>query len=744
MQHLATRRPIAHAALLATLCSASAAKGEPVADGPTTICAPGERPSIGLALSGGGARGGAHVGVLKALQELRVPVDCIAGTSVGAAVGGFYASGLSADEIETITRGIDWQAALSNATPRRNRSFRRKQDDYLFLVNLSPGLRAGGFALPIGFNQGQVIDMTLSRALSGPALEQDFDRLSTPFRAVATDIASGRPVVLDSGDLALALRASMSLPAVLAPIDIDGRMLVDGGLAMNLPVEVAQSMGADVVVAVDATSHLLAREELRSFVDITNQLTTLMTQPAMEREKALLDRNDILLEPSLDPQATFTSFAYFDSTIDAGYRAVMNERARFETLSLDEDQYARHLDERGRSAKLPPVTFVRLDNRSRIADSVIRARMGEIPLDAPLDLDAVERAVGRVYGLQLFQNVHYSLVEDDDGATGVEIRVDERSWGPGYFQAGLHYASSSTVDTIFTMAASYLRTELNQHGGEWRATLALGDEPQVFATLYQPLGPRAAFFVETQAGARSAIFDLVTEGGVSTSFDLRERAAEASAGRVFGGAAELRVGARAVEGNYRLRVGDPSPVPEDDFRRDEIFLRLEADELDSVAFPRAGYMATLEWRSARSDRDFEQVSLRTQAARTWRRQTLLATLRYDATVSGEAPLYGLFRIGGFRDLSGLARNELAGQNAARVGLSWYRRIGNLAMFPAFAGFTFERGNAWNRRSDISYADAIGAASIWAGISTPIGPVYLGSGRTQDGRDSVYLSLGGSF
>jgi NTE family protein len=735
---------------MAVLSSVAPALSAPTSDTfGSGVCARDDRPSIGLVLSGGGARGGAHIGVLKALEELRVPIDCIAGTSVGAAVGGFYASGLSVDEIADITRDIDWTSALSNAMPRHVTSFRRKQDDFLFLVNLRQGLRAGRFALPIGLNQGQVIDMIISRALAEQYAARDFDDLPTPFRAVATDIATGSAVVLRSGDLAVALRASMSLPAVLAPIDIDGRMLVDGGLAMNLPVEVAQSIGADVVVAVDATSTLLGREALHSVIDVTSQLTTLMTQPSMEKQRALLDDNDILLEPEFDTRATFTSFAAFEGTIDDGYDAVMNERERLEPWALDVAHYAAHLADRARRSNPPLISFVRLDNRSSIADSVIEARIGHIPLDAPLDLTTVEAAVGRVYGLQLFQNVHYSIVADETGATGVEIRIDERAWGPSYVQIGLRYASSSAADSIFGLAASYLRTGINDHGGEWRATLALGDEPEALADLYQPLGPKAAFFVESQLGARSRIFNIFANDHVSTSFDVRETVLEISAGRVFRSAAAVRAGIRSAAGDYRIRVGDPALLPRGSFRQREAFVRFEADELDSVAFPRAGYWAALEWRNSdpsprSTGENVHQFSVRTQGARTWGRQTLLATLRYDTTLSGEAPLHGSFRIGGFRDLSGLARNEMSGQNAARIGASWYRRIGGLTRFPAFAGLTLERGNVWDDRRAISYSDAISAASLWVGISTPLGPVYLGAGRADDGRSAVYFSLGGAF
>jgi NTE family protein len=201
-----------------------------------------------------------------------------------------------------------------------------------------------------------------------------------------------------------------------------------------------------------------------------------------------------------------------------------------------------------------------------------------------------------------------------------------------------------------------------------------------------------------------------------------------------------------VEGDYRLRVGDPLLLPAGHFRLRGTFARFSVDALDSVAFPRAGSSAAIEWRRSRlsGDGDLDQLLTHAAAAHTWGRHTLLGTFRYDATMSGDAPLHSWFRLGGFRDLSGLTRGELSGRNAARVGMSYYREIGDLARFPAFAGVSLERGNVWDERHDMSYDDAIAAASLWAGIATPIGPVFLGAGRTDDGRSAVYLSLGGAF
>src|SRR6201996_3590866 len=230
------------------------------------------RPRICLVLSGGGARGIAHIGVLKMLEQLKIPIDCIAGTSMGAVVGGLYASGMTAAQIETTMRSVDWQEAFRDAPPRRDLGFRRKQDDRNFLVRLPLGLKHRQILLPKGFIQGQKLQETL-RQLTLPFGENtDFDKMPTPFRAVATDLVNGSAVLLDQGDLAIAMRASISAPGVFAPVETQGRLLVDGGLAENLPVDVAREMHPDVLIVSDVSFPLLPRDRLDSALSISNQM----------------------------------------------------------------------------------------------------------------------------------------------------------------------------------------------------------------------------------------------------------------------------------------------------------------------------------------------------------------------------------------------------------------------------------------------------------------------------------------
>ncbi len=707
---------------------------------------PQPRQRIALVLSGGGARGGAHIGVLKALQELRVPIDAIAGTSIGAIVGGFYVSGMTVQDMQNLVESLEWEDAFLNVTPRQLKSFRRKRDDYTFLVNQKPGLNGGQFQLPAGLVQGQVFDMVISRETLRASQAKSFDDLRIPFRAVATDLATGKPVVLASGDLARSLRASMSIPAALTPMEIDGRLLVDGGVSMNLPVDVAQQMGADVIIAVDVSSPLQTRETLKSVVDVTTQLTNLLGRANLDEELKKLGPKDVLLVPTFAPDFGSIDFARMREAIQAGYDAVMDHRVELSRYALDQDQYAAYVEgmRDPRMRELPKIDFIKIQNNSKIADSVIETRLKDIKLGQQLDVDEVEKAVNKVYGLEYYQNVRYGLTTED-GKTGLDVQLDRRSWGPNYLQLGVEYSSAGDEDALFGFAASYLSTALNPAGGEWRATFVIGDQPQLLVDLYQPFGPKGLYFYAPSLSFSSTIINVWKDDQRITEAENREADLELGLGRELPSWGEYRFGVRRGTGETKLLVGDASALGDPSFERGEIFARFEADTLDSVAFPRSGTVARVEWRGSRtglgSDNDFDQMLFSVVHANTWGRHTLVTTLRYDTTMSGEPPLNRLFTLGGFLDLSGLNHNQLSGPYATRIGASYYRRIGHLALFPAFAGVSLELGNVWQSRSEISGHDAILGGSLWAGVQTPVGPVYVGYGHaegTTSGAFYVYL------
>ena len=247
-----------------------------------------DRPRIGLVLSGGGARGLAHVGVLKVLEEQRVPIDAIAGTSMGAIVGGLYASGMTADELDKAFRAIEWEAVFARRVDRQHLSQRRKEEDFEISPLLELGIRNGELRTPVAAASSRGLETLLRRYTLPVRAVREFDRLPIPFRAVATDLETGAAVVLERGDLALALRSSMSVPGVFPPTEVDGRILGDGGLVNNVPIEVARAMGVDVVIVVNIGTPLAGREALQSAVGITAQMLNILTEQNVQRSLATL------------------------------------------------------------------------------------------------------------------------------------------------------------------------------------------------------------------------------------------------------------------------------------------------------------------------------------------------------------------------------------------------------------------------------------------------------------------------
>src|ERR1700728_2789494 len=323
--------------------------------------APLVRPRICLVLSGGGARGMAHIGVLKVLEELKIPIACIAGTSMGAVVGGLYASGMTAAQIETTMRSVDWQEAFRDAPPRRDLAFRRKQDDRNFLVRLPLGLKHGKILLPKGFIQGQKLQETLRQLTLPFSKSTDFDLLPTPFRAVATDLETGNAVVMGEGDLSIAMRASVSAPGVFAPVETQGRVLVDGGLAENLPIDVARAMHADILIVSDVSFPLQPRSALDSALSISNQMLAILVRKDSDRQRASLGPQDILIEPNLGP-ATATDFTASNSVITRGEDAARGDTRALSDYSVGDTAYRDYLARRARREPgLPPIRFVRVD-----------------------------------------------------------------------------------------------------------------------------------------------------------------------------------------------------------------------------------------------------------------------------------------------------------------------------------------------------------------------------------------------
>jgi len=703
-----------------------------------------KRPRIGLVLGGGGARGGAHVGVLRVLEELRIPVDYIAGTSMGSIVGGLYASGMNSQDIERELRAMDWADVFDDYPSRAERSFRRKSDDYSYVFKAKPGFNGGRLMIPPAYIRGQKLDLVLNRLTLSVVEVKDFDRLPIPYRAVATDIETGKAVVLAKGSLSVAIRASMAVPAAFDPVEIGGRLLVDGGIADNVPVNVARDMGADVLIVVDVGSGLTGREGISSALDITGQLANYLFTLNTEEQLKTLGPRDVLIRPPLGDIGG-GSFARVPETFPIGERSARAAIEALQRYSLSTKDYAQYLAERARFPGGPVIDVVRIDNRSRVGKDVIEDRISAKP-GQPLDIKQLEEDIGQIYGLEIFESVRYDLVRED-GKNVLVISAKEKSWGPGYLQFGLAASNNFKGDNNFKMGVLYTRTEINALNGEWRLGGQLGDEPAIATEWHQPLDALSRYFVAGKVGYGKNNADIFDDTGHRISrYQVTSTRLELGGGREFGTWGEARLGYRRESGTAEVTTG--APAPNQDVNLGLAFLRLSDDKLDNVNFPREGHFGRAEYRVAReglgSSTDYDQATLDYLQTFTWGRNTVIGRISGFGTMNGTAPLEAQVRLGGFLRLSGLQENQLSGQYAGLISLGYFRHINDIQFLQAYAGTSLEVGNVWQDSKSASFANTITAGSVFLGVDTPAGPLYFAYGRAEGGVYSFYIYLGPRF
>jgi NTE family protein len=734
------------------LCAARTLAAEPVGSpGQLPGTASPERPRIGLVLSGGGARGAAHVGVIRALEEMRIPVDAIAGTSMGAVVGGLYAAGLDGEEITGVFRTIDWQDLLRDRAPRRDLVFRRKQDDRSFLARGSLGFRPGeGVVLPLGLVQGQKITQLLRGATLRVGDVRDFDALPTPFRALATDLESGEPVVLAGGDLATVLRASMSAPGVLAPVEIDGRLLVDGGLVDNLPVSLAREMGVDVIIAVDVSFPLAKRDGLESALDVTNQMIGIMVRRRTRESRAALGERDVLVEPDLG-RMTAVDFDRVPQVMDVGEAALDGVRGRLAAWSLPPAQYTAYRDSRRRvHDPAERLAFVRAGPKSQEDAARIDAVFGGLA-GAPLELPELQRKLGRQYGLDRFESVDYRLVREEE-ALGLEIDARRKSWGPNFLRLGVSIEQDFDGGAAANAGARFLFTGLNRLDAEWLTDVQLGEEPRLFTELFQPLSLTSDLFVAPSVRYQLKSLQLVADGRRVARYRGRDTEVAFALGAELSNWGEVRAGLARGDGSAEVLVGDPG-LPRTEFDLGAAFVQFAYDRLDSAYFPKHGQSFRTAWRAERdslgSSGDADILQAEWLVARSHERYSLVVGVEGgaaldDVVVSPQQ----LFTLGGFLKLSGLPADALAGTQYGLARAIAYRRISRggtgFLEFPAYLGASVEAGNVWQTRDDVDWGELEMAGSLFLGAESPFGPVYLAAGLSEGGAAAFYLLLGRTF
>ena len=714
-----------------------------------------ERPKIGLVLSGGGAKGAAHIGVLKVLEEKQIPIDYIAGTSIGAYVGGMYALGYSAAEIEAIMMNTNWDKGYSDTIPREALSYRDKETRDQFNIPINIGYSDEEVKTPAGLLRGQTMSQLLRSSTNLVHQFGDFDELSIPYRAVATNLATSEQVVLDSGSVVAAMQASASVPGALQPAVIDGKLLVDGGIANNIPVDVVKAMGADIVIAVDIGSPLVGQSELNSTIAVLNQLSTILTNASSDRQKALLSDHDILIRPNIGELST-TDFSIMPIALPLGEIAAREQVDKLEQYSVDRQDYQEYLASKKNKSQHwlddidRPLIKVIYDNDSKVSEKLLADNL-ELNVGDHVTVAALEAGLDRIYALDKFERVNAEFTDTDEGRV-LTVHTKAKSWGPNYFQLGFSWEDDFSLDSVISLDMAYTMTELTENGGEWRNELSLGFDKLIASEFYQPLVKDQTYF--SRARVEYELKDWGFFENNNRILELKQTAyrAELGVGINYTQNGMVEIGLLGEKGDLENDVWDFGRVPYDGYGG---YFKFAYDDLNSINFPTSGNRFTFNVYMRKEGYDLngfaETSDFSMQYEADWRGAVGVGNHAFVgiasfATVDKEGAFtVNVSELGGFLNLSGYHKNALYGSHKVFGAFVYQYDLGRdvlgMTEYPLYLGTSIEAGNVWNQKDNVSLDDLIYAGSLYLGIDTSVGPAAFGFGASDDGEKTVFLFIG---
>jgi NTE family protein len=706
-------RALGAAALLA--CGAAAA-------------AEGVRPKIGLVLGGGGARGGAHIGVLEVLEQLRIPVDCVAGTSMGALVSGAYAAGIEPGEMRESIRKTDWAGIFDDSAGRRELDLRHKELDDRFFSGLEFGVSREGLRYREGAVAGSKIKLFFNALVRSDLGERSIEELRLPLTLIATDIGTGERVAMRTGSLTSAMRASMSVPGAMAPVVRDGHKLVDGGLVDNVPIqEVRDRCGAEAVIAVNVGSPLMKPEQVTGLVSVVGQMVNLLTEQNVSRSLALLGPKDVYMRPELG-SITAGSFERQLEAADIGHATALGVADSLRRYSVSAEEYAawkaRMRPAPGKYS--PNIDKVEIASTRYINPETVRAGVTQKEGE-PLDVQALDRDLIAINSMGELQTIDYSVLNEREKRI-LRITPVEKPLGPDYVRFGLNLYSDFRARATYNVRALFRQTWLNSLGGEWLAALQIGSDERLRAEFYQPLDPRQVWFIRAYVLGENVT--LPVTDGTNRIAEYRARTVEAGA-----------------EAGASLETGSPV-LPDVDQRVGGFRVSLALDTLDYAFFPTRGYKLDAEYfdaqRASNNASKFGKVLASVNGALTVGDLILVGAAERGTSTHGTLPVTEQFSLGGPRHLAGLMQGQLVGDNLTYYrGEVQYKLTQPIPLLglALIAGLQAESGriaqpaissmsSAWQR----SYGAYLAA-------NTAIGPIYLGYSGSKTGRGHVYFFIG---
>lgn len=714
-----------------------------------------ERPEIGLVLSGGGAKGAAHIGVLKVLEQHNIPVDYVVGTSIGAYVGGLYALGYQADEIEKIMLNLPWDESYSDFIPREHLSLKDKNHRDQYNISFRLGYSDGQLKTPSGLLLGQSASNLLKLSTNVVAKVEDFDHLAIPYRAIATNLATAKAVVIKRGSLTKAMRASTAVPGVVEPVKIDGQLLVDGGIANNMPIDVAKAMGADIVIAVDIGSPLLAKADINDTIDVINQLSTILTNNTTLNQMKYLSTRDVLIRPKIDKLST-TDFSVMPEALELGEQAALLAKEKLTRLSVSQQEYREYQQERSRKKRIlfdnfmRPVIDIEYQNHSQVSTVVIKEQfaitIGEVVTEEQLQL-----AINRVYALNEFEHVDAEFVDSSNGRKLILI-TEEKAWGPDYLSFGFNLQTDFSYRSIVSLDFAYTQNNITRYGGKWLNKAKIGWETTLASEFYQPLEDTQHYFSRAKIEYSQDKWEPTTDRSELTNEYFK---AKLGLGYNYTNNGAVELGFTGEKGELSFKSTGESSLDYDSLGG---YLSFDYDNLNSMNFPTDGnkYSFNIFWRND-NYQEFDGITpndTSVEATFDWHgalsfKSHAFVGIASFATIDNKTDFsVHVTELGGFLNLSGYQKDALIGSHKAFVAVVYQydlsRELFGHDSLPLYLGTSIEAGNVWTLEESVKARDMITSGSLYVGTDTSFGPAVFGVGFASSGRSTVFLSLGKSF
>lgn len=692
-------------------------------------------PKVGLALSGGGARGLAHIGVLEVLEEAGVPVDLVAGTSMGSIVGGLYSAGYRTGQIRDMVAQVDWQETFSSTPSRDLLSFSQKDESQRHLLEV--GLDGSGVKLPSGLLSGYKLTLLLTRLCLPVAGVRDFERLPIPYRAVATDLTNGEAVVLGQGSLAMAMRASMSIPGVFPPLDMDGCLLVDGGVVQNLPVQTVKEMGAGLIVAVNVSTPLRTRENLKDVLQVMDQTISLQMVLSTHNQAKLAD---LVIEPDLAGY-TNADFTRAEELRCRGREAAQAALPRLLTLMQSRGVV---LAQRPRPGLEPVhrvvVGGVRLEGPQEYWNDV--QRLAPLKEGQDVSTDQLDQAAQKIYGQGMFQSVSYRLEPLPDGRSQVVFVLDEKNYGKYVGKFGLYLEGTTERANTANFYLNFRQPNLFFTGSYAELDLQAGRTMGGAARLMLPNRPWDGLFFQPEAFYCSSTHNIYSNKEIRAEYLKDSFGVNLEMGQELGTWGQLRLGYVLRQDSVSPRIATVS-VPENADSVSAPMAVLRSDTLDRAPYPRRGWRSELSALRALHVLGAAQDFTRIVWEGTWVLPLgpagyLVPNWTLATSLDG-APFYTqIMFLGGYPGLLGAATDEFRGHEIMRLQLMHRYHISD----------SLNWLTAVNLGSASDAVDQLWQPERWfwgggagLGVATPLGPVEVLLGLGEEGRLAAYIVFG---